>query len=186
MKKRLIMSGLCVISTWTFFISHKPDMLMTYINEMKQEKHLENKEVKKDNNVKVNKVTNKNSDKDEIKKHIISKSSVQSIEKEQSFFKKNKIKYIYIDGVKLIDITDYKPQSDDMISKDPYISHMNFCYNSFSRNSDQGIHYEKIYSSFEKAKNDAKNVHMTSPYNTYKTYTIEGLPQCGYKIYFIK
>ncbi len=134
------------------------------------------------------KVTKSQNHENELKKHVVSNTSINDIKDHTNIVQsiKHKDRYIYVDGVELLDLTHYVPDVKHMYSDDPVLSNMYFCYYSFTRNNDNGIHYDKVYSSYTKALNDAKKIHLLSPYNQYKSYTIEGLDQCGYKIYFVQ
>ncbi len=160
MKRFILFICLC-LTTWTFFYTHN---------------HKENQKINKE--IKEDEI--------ELKTHIVNTSDTLTKDKPKTIdiFHSSKAKYKEIDGIQLLDLSSYIPKENDYLSKDPIIAEMYFCYYSFSRDNN-GIHYYKIYSTFNNALKEATHIHTLSPYNEYKTYTIEGLPQCGYKIYFI-
>lgn len=155
-------------------------LCMTFLFWNEKHEHLIVKDV-------THKIFNKShSQENELKKHVVSNVSLNDIKEQTNTIQsiKHKARYIHVDGVELLDLTGYVPDVKHMYSDDSILSNMYFCYYSFTRNNHNGIHYDKLYSSYTKALNDAKKIHLLSPYNQYKSYTIEGLDQCGYKIYF--
>lgn len=102
----------------------------------------------------------------ELKEHIIENNIINKEEKN------------------LTDITQYQIDNKDYI-EDPKQNEIYAYYSSYTR-LQEGIHYDKVYPTFDIALKEARVIHQMAPYNEYNTYTIEGLPQCGYKIYYIK
>lgn len=177
MKKIILFIVLSLSLSWTFLFFKKNKIYK--IEDLKKIKEINvlKKETKEE-------VVNEN----ELATHIVSTPSVESVKKEnQSIIKlKKSSDYINVDGIELLDLTSYQPDPSHMYSEDSILANKYFCYYSFTRNNDLGKHYNKLYATYKKALDDAKVIHCTKPYNKYKSYTIEGLPQCGYKIYFVK